>query len=538
VITQLSLQNIRLFDDDFWQFDLAPLTVLCGTNSSGKSTLLKTLLLLRQSTDFRESLGSPDGELRLVGSYVDMGSYTSLVSHRETDRLMGIRLGVTGLMPRDAVSDLRRFNGESVDSRRRDKGRTRYDFIAEFLFAPRDPPQPDEEALDADVTKPERAEQDVALHTQLRRADFGLVVDGRGLLSWFIEQNRSHSGYDLYVPIKVFREFRRQLRVKGVKPPKVRTRRGQQYAVVHTQLIGLLPLRMIVPLKSDPSQIEQVHEPDSITTPLPPYLAEPVRKLLSAIETVHYLAPLRTPAKRYYVLDAGRSVMDSAGEYLPYILRDSSTRLVSHVPPSGGKRIRSTLGDALNEWLSYLRTGEFGYRQQDNELNVLPTKHVFVELSIRSAFGDELHALADSGVGYSQVLPILAQCLLAGVGSTTAIEQPELHLNPAVQVRLATFFARMAQAGKQVILETHSEHIVNAIRVLAAEDASGDLASDTRVYFVDTRGREIHVRDMAIGPDGSVDDWPEGFFGEALGLTGRLLRAQRLHRKSAAPKEG
>ena len=277
------------------------------------------------------------------------------------------------------------------------------------------------------------------------------------------------------------------------------------------------------------------HDPDTtafVTGPLPKYLSNPLNSLARTIDKTYYLGPLRSAARRYYVLDANRNVMDSAGEYMPYLLRDRLDSLVWHVPPAGGKRSEPTLRDALNEWLWYLRTGELSGPAESTELRVVPTKHVFVELAIKSARGTEEHALADSGVGYSQVLPILVRCLLAGRGSTTTIEQPELHLNPALQVRLATFFARMSECGKQLIVETHSEHLVNAIRVLAAEDETDKLAGLIGVYYIDSSLSRMRVFDMTIGPDGEVEEWPDGFFGEALSLTGRLLRAQRRRRQA------
>lgn len=538
MITQLALQNIRVFDDDFWEFDLAPLTVLCGANSCGKSTLLKTLQMLRQTMDYRESLGSDDGELRFVGSYVDMGGYTSLVSHREAGRTMGVRIGVESRVSRSGLEDLRRIMGldgaSTGESATTSKARVTYILLAEFLFRPATSTREADEDEDRDVARPTQNRPGDELRGQMESATFDLMVRGRPVAHWFVKRAPAGDDYELYVPLPLFRDYRRQLHIKAAVP-KQRTRRKEKYAVVPVQMIGLIPVRMSIPLRvSGEGPGSQPSGKSSVTVPLPGHLSGPCHALLRAVDTVHYLGPLRSAARRYYVLDANRAVMDSAGEYMPYVLRDSLDRSVVHVAPEGGRKKKVSLGEALNDWLRYLRAGDQSVAPEKSELRVLPTKHVFVELAIRSALGEEQHALADSGVGYSQVLPILVQCLLAVPGSTTTIEQPELHLNPALQVRLATFFARMAECGKQVILETHSEHIVNAIRVLAAEDATGKLARSSRIYFIDTSGSEMGVCDMSITPDGKVSDWPDSFFGEALTLTGRLLRAQRQRREAKA----
>ena len=73
----LTMKNIRMFNNDLGKFNLSPLTVLCGTNGSGKSSIFKTLLLIKQS---QIPYKSRSGHLRFVGDYVDLGNYDSFVS--------------------------------------------------------------------------------------------------------------------------------------------------------------------------------------------------------------------------------------------------------------------------------------------------------------------------------------------------------------------------------------------------------------------------------------------------------------------------
>jgi predicted ATPase len=91
-------------------------------------------------------------------------------------------------------------------------------------------------------------------------------------------------------------------------------------------------------------------------------------------------------------------------------------------------------------------------------------------------------------------------------------------------VRLAEFVVGLGRAGKQVILETHSEHIVNAIRVLAAESSD---PVECGVFFIDTSDGVPRIVSLTVAEDGTVSGWPRGFFGEAALLRGRLLRAQQ-----------
>ena len=111
-----------------------------------------------------------------------------------------------------------------------------------------------------------------------------------------------------------------------------------------------------------------------------------------------------------------------------------------------------------------------------------------------------------------------------------AIEQPELHLNPALQVRIAEFLASMARVGKTLMIETHSEHIVNALRVLAAEDPGGELAAECQIVYIDIESGGPILRQLQVQANGSVPEWPRSFMGEAMHLSSRLLMAQERQR--------
>ena len=107
MIKEIRMENIRVFEGTGWSFPLSPLTVFCGTNNSGKSTLLKVLLLLRQSMGIGESYTHEQGKLRFFGSQVDLGSYRSLVSHNEYQRDISISLTTEGYMPIEVANNLR-----------------------------------------------------------------------------------------------------------------------------------------------------------------------------------------------------------------------------------------------------------------------------------------------------------------------------------------------------------------------------------------------------------------------------------------------
>lgn len=134
--------------------------------------------------------------------------------------------------------------------------------------------------------------------------------------------------------------------------------------------------------------------------------------------------------------------------------------------------------------------------------------------------------LADSAFGFSQVLPLIVKALLSRPGETFVVEQPEIHLNPAIQTRLADVFALGLAEGSTAIVETHSEHFIYRLRTLVAGKKLAP--EDVAIYFVERGTKQSRVRRIQVEPDGSLgDSWPRGFMGDALLQARELNRAQR-----------
>jgi predicted ATPase len=129
------------------------------------------------------------------------------------------------------------------------------------------------------------------------------------------------------------------------------------------------------------------------------------------------------------------------------------------------------------------------------------------------------------GVGVSQVLPVLVMGLAAEPGSILLLEQPELHLHPAVQQRLGDFLLACVRSGRQVIVETHSDHLLTRIRRRVAEDESDRLASSLALVFTERRNGATRFRRLVTNRYGGLDEWPRGFFDEAAHDARDLLEA-------------
>lgn len=119
----------------------------------------------------------------------------------------------------------------------------------------------------------------------------------------------------------------------------------------------------------------------------------------------------------------------------------------------------------------------------------------------------------NSGFGYSYIIPILLSVLTKKDGCLF-IENPEAHLHPCAQSRLMKELIRLARMQNiQLFVETHSEHIVNAMRLCILEEGyDGFTNKDVMLYFFD---KDLSVRQLQVEPNAQIPMWPTGFFDQA-----------------------
>lgn len=123
-------------------------------------------------------------------------------------------------------------------------------------------------------------------------------------------------------------------------------------------------------------------------------------------------------------------------------------------------------------------------------------------------------------------------CLLAEPGTLLVLEQPELHLHPKLQQDLADFLLACARSGRQLVIESHSEHLVNRLRYRVAQDETDDTLELIRLVFAENHDGVTSYREPEINPYGGLgDDWPDGF----LDLTAR--ESQQLVAQSLAKRK-
>lgn len=258
---------------------------------------------------------------------------------------------------------------------------------------------------------------------------------------------------------------------------------------------------------------------------LPVGTASAVRQLL--FDNVRYLGPLRDEPKQFYPLEGAADPTDVGlrGEFTAAVLtshRDTVVRYISSIDwqerGSQATPIEAPLDVAVLDWLRHLDVvnkfdasdrGVFGH-----------------DLRVATEQQDtKLHSLVHVGVGVSQVLPILVMALIARPGSVLIFEQPELHLHPRVQTRLADFLLSVSVGGKQCLVETHSEYLINRLRLRVAEDENDTIGEVFAMYYVTKANGATQYKRVTINEYGAVPDWPEGFFDQSPRESEDILKA-------------
>lgn len=228
---------------------------------------------------------------------------------------------------------------------------------------------------------------------------------------------------------------------------------------------------------------------------------------------ITYVAAERRGPKLNYEPAPEHGQMDAVGEYAPSLLalhKDDKVEVVAlegitDIFPEVNyeELVDKSLGGIVDFWLTRM----FGTTAV--EARYVEEANVYV-LQIVTALKPKASKPTNVGFGYSYVLPILVAGLTCKNGETLIVENPEAHLHPMAQSILGKFMTWVAKyRGVQLFVETHSEHIVNAFRVLVAQQALP--CADLNILFFDEQF-DAYAKQIVVDEDGHISDWPERFF--------------------------
>ena len=144
---------------------------------------------------------------------------------------------------------------------------------------------------------------------------------------------------------------------------------------------------------------------------------------------------------------------------------------------------------------------------------ILETGQMVLQYSFeRGGEVSNLYRPINTGFGITYTLPVIVALLSASPGDLILLENPEANLHPQGQVKIGELIARAASCGIQVLVETHSDHLLNGVRIAVRR---GLLApQQLRIHFLAHKGFDIRVVSPCVNQNGRIDRWPDGFFDE------------------------
>ena len=247
---------------------------------------------------------------------------------------------------------------------------------------------------------------------------------------------------------------------------------------------------------------------------------------------IHYLGPLREFPKRAYIWTG--EVPDHVGfqgkETIAAILA-SKDRAISR-----GNRTRYLPFErVIAEWLK-----ELGVIYSFEVQQIAKGRREY-EVRVQISPDSEMVKLPDVGFGVSQVLPVIVECFYAKTGSTILMEQPEIHLHPSVQAKLADIFSVAVKAKEngqdrniQLLVESHSEYFLRRLqRKIAEREIPTELVA---VYFCQSKRGKSEIVPLKMDEIGNILNWPMNFFGDQMddiaALSEATIRKRMTEKKS------
>jgi len=536
MLKQLSLQNFKAFGKNT-VIDLAPITLIFGANSAGKSSILQSLSLLKQTYE----LGQGAAALlpRVEGNFVDLGSYHELIFDHDAKRKL--KIGITATGPSREVSPFAGTVGSGLDIEFRRNARNGQVVISHLAIRMEGTKTP---AATFKIRRPKRDEL-----KQLRRYGYFGGLPGRARLAgksspefvaectrvtadeefwrpiydeWYERRTEvvdflkeelqkvrdmpsddspfdgpeSHAdnyasaidffsrrfGWKEYVERVALANVGKTVFMDGLFPEPVR---------IPDMFSGLPELEMLFLSRGEGRRFKRFFDACSLA-----YFTG--RAVANALEMMFPMGPYRRPPERWYIY-TGTNPLDVGykGDHLPDLLYQNDE-----------------LVKKANHWLKEL---EIGYKIRVKPVGDEDQSDLF-ELRLVDQNRDVEVALSDVGFGISQILPFLVQSL-SSEKRIISIEQPEVHIHPRLQADLGNLIAEGIRKphNHQYLIETHSEHLILRIQKLIRNKQSDLRPEDVSVLYVSREESGSEVTRLRLDENGDfIDEWPGGFFAERL----------------------
>jgi predicted ATPase len=234
------------------------------------------------------------------------------------------------------------------------------------------------------------------------------------------------------------------------------------------------------------------------------------------VSNFQYLSAERISPKSVYDISEyavnQRRSLGSKGQYTAYFLSQHGDKNITINALQHPSASTAHLIDNLNAWMSEITPGTKVITKLIPEINQASLHYQF---SSSTELTDKFRP-ENTGFGLTYVLPVVTALLAARPGDLLMIENPESHLHPSGQSVVAQMISIASQQDVQILIETHSDHILNGVR---AAVKNNDISKDNvLVYFLSRdKSSPEHAADVEkieIDDEGRIESWPNGFFDE------------------------
>ncbi len=235
------------------------------------------------------------------------------------------------------------------------------------------------------------------------------------------------------------------------------------------------------------------------------------------MDSLYYLGPLREyPRREYHWAGSSPEDVGQRGERTMDAILAATAR--EETRSLGFRKRHKSFQAMIAHWLHDLGL------IHDFRLEEIAKGTNLYRAIIRTSASSVETLLTDVGFGVSQILPALVLLYYVPKGSTVIMEQPEIHLHPAVQSGLADVMLNVARVRNvQIVVESHSEHLLRRLqRRVAEQEVSSE---DVRLYFVSSNRGWAQVGDLVLNKWGEIENWPDKFFGDEMGEIAAIAEA-------------
>jgi len=458
MLERLRIQNFKSWQDT-GDMAFGSLTGFFGTNSSGKSSILQFLLMLKQtveSSDRSRVLHLGDDK-----SYVDLGTMYDILFMHKNPGLLKFSFAWTPENPSYADADL-------------------INTVDEIWL-------PEKLIFEAGI---KRNGDCIHLSKFGYRHENNLIEIIKNPRK--INTNPAHLSHNLYRSHGYYNDNKRRKTSLTIKPSKF-------YSTSNITHIFYTDRRQI-------------------GLEIPKLLDHGIFELERLFDGMSYLGPLREYPSRLYAW-AGEQTQSVGNRGERAVAALLSSRNQGPTINMGEGQPKRTVEEHVAHWLK-----ELGLIYSFKVQPIAPNRKEY-EVRIQRTAESASVFLTDVGFGVSQILPVLVLLFYVPEGSTVILEQPEIHLHPAVQAGLADVFIDAIKRRKlQIILESHSEHLLQRLQRRMAEEVIAP--DDIKLYFTSIEEGKSKLTTLQLDKYGNINNWPEGFFGDTMGEAAAMMRAE------------